>query len=265
MGVVRRRAAVAIVIASALLFSACAGPVGAVASYDDAAHGAPRGEHITSMSRSPREVPPPSQLEVYLSRIFGVPLGETADDSLARLRADELVIEEEIAECMAAFGFEYHPVLLWAHTPWINSQPWEVTEEFAEMYGFGVSTQPFGPDRDSLGRPLDLVDPNLELLEAMSDAEREAWHWALWGGPSMAFMDALLEAGGEEWNAFVEEMIAEGDAIAGCANIALHRSLSNLPDQWDSLREELMWIAEIYPEDRLVAVKEPRVRCMDEK
>lgn len=88
----------------------------------------------------------------------------------------EQKVQESIARCMAREGFEYVPV-----------EP--VTDDFglvdpadvehARIFGFGVSTQ--FDETESSSSDDDWVDPNSEIVESLSDSERDAYDLALHG------------------------------------------------------------------------------------
>ena len=118
------------------------------------------------------------------------------DDYLGRLQEaaaekfdQELVrIEELIAECMLTQGFEYTPVPL--------AQPvtspvgdleyaWH-TREFAEVYGYGLTTI------DWTGGAPEVQDPNDATVAAMSEAEQQEYVTALYG-------DGAWVAADDEW------------------------------------------------------------------
>lgn len=90
-------------------------------------------------------------------------------------------VENRVAACMRAQGFEYiaQEPLLDVDQPIVrlNDGPWGLPpEEFAARYGYGITTMD-GSERVGL----DVEDPNQALVDAMSDAERDAYYEALWG------------------------------------------------------------------------------------
>ena len=97
--------------------------------------------------------------------------------------------DEKIAECMAGQGFEYIPVTA-ADIP--RNEPdtsfgdldasERATFEFAETYGYGMTTS---PDGDAMAPPApeigEVEDLNQAYVDAMSEAELSAYRDALYG------------------------------------------------------------------------------------
>ncbi len=155
--------------------------------------------------------------------------------------------QDIIGACMAEQGFDWNPeddpgtVHVVALSE--DDGPAWGSRDFAERYGFGISVQPASsvftaPDPG----PSEWVDPNADLLAAMSPGEREAWQVALYGDP------ALRDDHGE-WD-WLEH---------GCWGYAHwrqeHRSLGE-DDRFAALRDELnrIW-------DRVLT--DPRVGVLD--
>jgi hypothetical protein len=122
-------------------------------------------------------------LEEYLARVYGWPDSDAdADEQQAEYDRRQREVERLVAECMREEGFDYLPrddggmVVAGGGT----DLAWG-SAEFAEQYGYGISTDPWGwDDRDDGESP---GDPNQEYLDAMSEAERSAYDEALWGPP----------------------------------------------------------------------------------
>jgi hypothetical protein len=120
----------------------------------------------------------------------------------ADFRAQELEIQQQVAECMAAEGFEYIPFV-----------PSDIgggfagfdEEEYVKTYGFGVSTwvlqqDSFGPESDPYAQ-----DPNQDIVEAMDDAERDEYYRLLYGGEP----DIITNTPPEELEAMSPEELDE--------------------------------------------------------
>ncbi|WP_298459007.1 hypothetical protein [uncultured Cellulomonas sp.] len=127
-------------------------------------------------------------LEEYFQQAYG----EYDEDQANR---DMLRLEEAIAACMAEQGFDYTPmdVASQAGTS-MSSDDLDVewgTREFAEQYGYGITTNPFG-DLEEAAPQEEFVDPNADYVEAMSESEREAFYVALSG-------DQVMPEGDEEF------------------------------------------------------------------
>lgn len=109
---------------------------------------------------------------------FGGPDEETR----RKLAAQDRQVEELVADCMTAEGFEYTP-------PWIETEPdetfveYETLAEFRAAEGYGVfgwllrAAEGASPEPPT-GPP---VDPNLEYVQSLSTAEEEAYRQALYG------------------------------------------------------------------------------------
>lgn len=94
--------------------------------------------------------------------------------SEAEFRRQEQEIQEAVAVCMAAEGFEYIPYIPGDDVFFGFGDP----AEFASAYGYGIST--FVAMEDAFfGSPDD--DPNTPIIEAMSAAEQEEYFALLYG------------------------------------------------------------------------------------
>lgn len=121
--------------------------------------------------------------ESPLAEFFG--WGGGADFDEDDFVEQERQIERSVQECMQQQGFEYNPRDV-SDTTFFGGGSWPgeglSEEEYAAQYGFGMSTT---FDDDMFGPPVgdmdEYVDPNGELMEAMSDGERDAWQLALYG------------------------------------------------------------------------------------
>lgn len=97
-----------------------------------------------------------------------------------------LEVEEITAECMRELGFEYTPV---DHSAQggvtFSSDDLDVdwgSREFAEQYGYGATTDPWGEQEMPEPEPeQEWVDPNQEYVDAMSESEQTAYYAALYG------------------------------------------------------------------------------------
>jgi len=201
----RATVASAALAASALLLGACATEVADAAELEWA----------------------PGPLDEYQARIFGFSHGESDEDIRARWDADIAHQENLIAACMAEQGFEYIPdvgaTTLVTPTATID---WD-SREFAERYGFGISTDWQAEFLEQATAPADRVDPNAEIVARMSDSERDAWRYALQGEPQFddwdparagCFGQAMLAtstlAGSDhQFSALEREMLTHGDRV----------------------------------------------------
>ena len=146
-----------------------------------------------------------------LDEMFEEMYGEYDEDQGAR---DMMRVEEIVAECMAEEGFEYIPVDQTQFTSFSSDEldvEWG-TLEFAEQYGYGATTNPWGGGEGEEEQPVDeeqpeFVDPNQEAVEAMSATEQEAYYAALYG--NQEYVEGEEEV---EWDW----------TTAGCQGLAQH-------------------------------------------
>jgi len=115
--------------------------------------------------------------ELTLADFFGGTDYSEFDE--ADYRAQELEIQQQVAECMAAEGFEYIPFVPSGIGGGFAGFD---EEEYVKTYGFGISTwvlqqDSFGPENDPYAQ-----DPNQQIVEAMDDAERDEYYRLLHGG-----------------------------------------------------------------------------------
>ncbi len=114
------------------------------------------------------------------------------EDSQARQAERERERQEEIAACMKEQGFDYTPVDNSAFLSVTGEDGLDFdSREWAEKYGFGITTQRFSQEEvgpDLVGHTFDqtedgeeFVDPNQEMLDGMDDATRQAYFEALYG------------------------------------------------------------------------------------
>jgi hypothetical protein len=174
----------------AMLAAACGGTTtGTTASSDAAATaeaqsgGGDSEQESASTSEAPAgsgEIDLGEDGELHLDDFIP---GAQAFDEDTNFRAQEMEIQQKIAECMAAEGFEYIPFV-----PSDVGGGFEFDEsdqeEYVKTHGFGVSTwvlqeEAFGYDEES--DPW-ADDPNREIQDAMDELEREEYYRVLYGG-----------------------------------------------------------------------------------
>ncbi|GAB2452896.1 hypothetical protein [Xylanimonas ulmi] len=114
-----------------------------------------------------------SPLEAFFSDVYG-----GWDE--AEQNAKQLKVEEAVARCMTAEGFEYTPVD-YSTTGSIEAAEIDFTSrEYTEQHGYGILNQ----DDASFEAPEEdnLVDPNGEYIASLSESEQTAYFEALYGG-----------------------------------------------------------------------------------
>lgn len=119
-----------------------------------------------------------------LSRFFG------GDDDASRARFDEQQRrqQEAVAQCMAKQGFRYIPVDPAASggSTTIGGPSGAAAgmtkQAYVDTYGFGLSAALDGADPTvpTLSAP-SVADPNQEIIDALSESERDAYYRALYG------------------------------------------------------------------------------------
>lgn len=134
------------------------------AGWKRAAAGAVLALGLAACGGGQGEEQQPDSIEAYLG------LGDEATSQDLERR-----LEEAVAACMKAQGFDYQPVnsaeMVQAQVGGEDLSP----EEYAATYGYGITTY------EEAGDESGSTDPNQATYEALSEAEREAWDTALWG------------------------------------------------------------------------------------
>ena len=118
-------------------------------------------------------------LDEFRIRIWGSwAIGEESPaDMLARHDQQHREFEDHVSTCMAELGFTYYPNITRSEIHIPTDMLAENSREFAEQYGFGYSTF---PARVSIGASSGEWS-NARLWNEMSEPEREAWNYALFG------------------------------------------------------------------------------------
>jgi len=184
--------------------------------------------------------------------------------------AKQMQVEELMAECMADQGFEYIPVD-WAamngtasvHSASVDSAeeediPWG-TLEFAEQWGYGITTNPYQDSEEPVEPPTDggYEDPNAEIVNTMGETELQAYYEALYGPQSAEPIDPEGEYVQPSW----EEL--------GCSGYAQHEVYGDSvfgngeDDPFAGLMDEMnrMWES-IATDDRILETESEWASCM---
>ena len=232
----RTPAALAAVGALALALAACGGDAGTTSAADE------------------RE---PLPLDAYWEGLYG-------EYDEERGSADQIRQEELIAECMTTEGFDYTPVDYSSMGGGIaySSDDLDVdwgSREFAEQYGYGATTNPWGEIEEPLPEETgeEWVDPNWEYVETMSESEQEAYYLALYGDQSM-FEDFT----DEDWETY--EWNWEDGGCQGWASNEVYGDMMGSEDSehealWDDL--SAMWEA-AQQDPRLTGAMDQWRACM---
>lgn len=196
------------------------------------------------------------------------PLETLVRDYLAEWSAEDVnrrlaQMEESIAACMAEQGFDYTPVD-WSPTEVDLSAGLDMqvgTLEFAEQFGYGITTDPFASGLE------DVVDPNEAYVAAMSDAERDAYFAALYG-ETWADADAAGgdgAAGGDDAEPAGEPLDDWEWERAGCSGRAQHEVLTaGIEDEsFTALQEDMEQLFEdVAGDPRLAQANRDWAACM---
>jgi len=180
----------------------------------------------------------PGPLEEFTMRIWGGVQNETQAEAQARMDAEHRQREEMIVACMAEQGFQYNPDFENSGTIIFHDEqdgPAWGSREFAETYGFGIANDPWRMSEDDLAAPSDpieWVDPNADLMAAMSDAERQAWQDALWG-PPREWVD------GESWDPM--QAGCSGQAWGDNNNEQFQAISDELNNFWMTVESDSRW------------------------
>lgn len=110
-----------------------------------------------------------------LDAFFGGSGGSIATES-ARRR--DVLVEEAIARCMNAQGFEYEPVDRAATEAQAVRAVEDDPEQFAADFGYGITVPVTGAQDEDVD---DAQDPNAAYLAGMSSAERNEYERTLYG------------------------------------------------------------------------------------
>lgn len=102
-------------------------------------------------------------------------------------------VQDAIAACMAEQGFSYIPAVPSPEEITIFEGPARGSPAFVQLYGYGILN---GGGEQAGSFMVELTDPNDELLQAMSDAERTAYEVAMYGTVSSAGADGAEYRGG---------------------------------------------------------------------
>ena len=209
-------------------------------SSDNVASTSVTGTDVTEPDNQPRT------LDDYLGYNRDDPEAQAAVD------ADNLrKITELTARCMAEEGFEYVPAI----------PPDRVSgyidldqEEYVREEGFGVTTwygqEPTGEDENVW------VDPNVIIVDALPEAEQEAYQIALWGDPAdQGSVDP--ETG---------ETVPSSPFGTGCAGRSAQEVYGKLQKVWDQVGPMLDVMYENLESDsRYIAAEAGWVECMADR
>lgn len=193
-----------------------------------------------------------------MSVSFGGRGGEPYEPTEEELQ-QQREVEEHVASCMAEQGFEYVPNVV---SPDDFTSPFEEAyslppDEFAEQYGYGISTL----------RPEDIdmpEDPNEEIRDSLSPEAREAYEEALFGDMRGAVTaEATPPARGTPTPPPVEERGCYAQASAEVFDIDEEEMFAGPSSEFDGLMEDLFRMSRRLDDDpRVVEATEQWRGCM---
>jgi hypothetical protein len=194
-------------------------------------------------------------MEAYADMPLQQLLGMSGDpeEQQEQWAEQERVVQAAIAECMAAEGFEYIPVDTSGFTSFSSDWPGSdlTPREYAEQYGYGISTT-YEENMSSAPVPEDMPeDPNMEIVEAMSPGEQEAYYAALYGES-------------QEFDPTAEEQEVEYEGPQGCYGEAYEAtSQGGVNAVYTEFEDEINDLYERLEADpRIVALEAAWVECM---
>lgn len=171
-----------------------------------------------------------SPLNEYLSAVWGGDVSE--EDWMARAEEEQRIREDIVAECMVEQGFEYTPFvdMGWSSS---SADEWKPDDrEWVAQWGYGAVKSPGmndAPDPEE-----QVVDPNQEYVESLSESEMMAFYEALYGPQPTE--EELNEDGSYDYNW----------ETAGCQGLAEHEVSGDDPMQSDEHKPLMDSINEFY-------------------
>ncbi len=193
------------------------------------------------------------------------PEAQKAEEEKWRQREREM--QEKIAECMKAEGFEYTPFIYEESVSFAPPAEEEdlTEEEWKLKYGYGMFAEMLRWEEEEEHFEEEFEDPNWEYMETLSESERMAYEKALWGDwEAFDHEPEFDEEGNEIW---VEPDFEE---IGGCQTLieqeyygqndeAFEELNKELEPAWDQFRQ---WIE---TDSRVAELNQKWSSCMAEK
>lgn len=196
--------------------------------------------------------------EETLADFFGYG-SDNPEEQEAQWRDEEARRQELIRACMAEEGFDYTPVQQ-PEDSFTAFGP-EDEEEWARTQGFGITTW-YGNEDQFSGPGVEWEDPNQEMVDAMSESEREAYYAALWGTEEEQMEDAKTEIDPETG----EEITYYEGFGAGCegkASEEIWGDQSETGDLWEELSPEMEAMYErVQADPRIAELDQEWSACM---
>ncbi|MEA2002231.1 MAG: hypothetical protein U9N84_10170 [Actinomycetota bacterium] len=263
----------------AVLVAACGGTTtettaGTAAATTPAGSDEPQGSNDVSAEETTDT--PSGEIDLGEDGVLGlddfIPGFGAQDFDESDFRAQEVEIQQQIAVCMAAEGFEYVPFVPSDIGGGFGYDEFD-EEEYVKQFGFGVSTWVLQEEQFAYDEESDPYadDPNQAIVEAMDDAEREEYFRLLHGGEP----DIIANTPQEEIEAMSPEEMEEFYNSAyenwqpdGCMNNAYDEAFGGGDDMafWEEFGEDFEDVyirAESDP--RIIKAQADWSSCMAEK
>lgn len=171
-----------------------------------------------------------SPLNEYLSAVWGGDVSE--EDWMARAEEEQRIREDIVAECMVEQGFEYTPFvdMGWSSS---SADEWKPDDrEWVAQWGYGAAKS---PGMNDVPDPEEqVIDPNQEYVQSLSESEMTAFYEALYGPQPTE--EELNEDGSYDYNW----------ETAGCQGLAEHEVSGDDPMQSDEHKPLMDSINEFY-------------------
>ena len=186
-----------------------------------------------------------SPLQAYFQDIFGVGMGFDEE----QIKERERKIQESIAACMNAEGFEYFPVV--SDGMILRPLPvepdgenlWQPDKrEWVEKHGYGIVNDPYrlagggSPDPFPMPVPGDPgempTDPNWEYYETLSPSEQKAYNQALYGKGFVEEGEYREGDGPVTEDQPIEEYRPEDYGCSGKANAETYADMERISKVW---------------------------------
>ncbi len=190
----------------------------------------------------------------------------------ADARAEEMAIQQQIAECMADEGFEYIPFVPVEVGGGFGFEE-EDHGEWVKKYGFGISTQVLMEEEFASEEGSDpwADDPNNEIVEAMDELEQEEYFRLLHGGEPEIIENTPWEEieamTPEEQEQFFDEAYRDWQPD-GCMSMAYEEAYNSEGDMafWEEFGDDFdeFW-TRAQADPRIVEAEAAWSTCMAQK
>ncbi|MGF1665808.1 MAG: hypothetical protein ACFCVC_06005 [Acidimicrobiia bacterium] len=190
-----------------------------------------------------------------LASYLGWDTGDDPEAAEASWREQEAVIQESVRLCMAEEGFDYIPVEPPADSYVVDDR---TPEDWAAEQGFGISTW-IGNEEQFSGPDVEYVDPNQEIVEAMSESEMTAYYEALHGSEEENAAQQTTEIDPETG----EEITYSEGFGGGCYGAAYEAEYGGQNDLYEELGPEMdAMYQRIQADPRILALDVEWSECM---